>query len=167
MIQVYTGGGKGKTTAALGLALRAAGAGKKVLVCQFLKGRYCCELASLKKFKNIRVERFGRRCLIRKKPAEKDVALAKKALASAGEAVAGGRCDVLILDELNVALSLGILKLEEALGFIRSVPANIELIITGRNAPAEIIKIADLVSEIKEVKHYYRNGVKARKGIEF
>ncbi len=167
MIQVYTGDGKGKTTAALGLALRAAGAGRKVYICQFLKGKYYCELASLKKFRNIKVEQFGTRCFIRKAPTEKDAALAKKALDSAGRIIKRGKCDILILDELNVALSLGLLELKDVLKFIKTAPREIELVITGRNAPPAIIKLADLVSEIKEVKHYFQKGVKARKGIEF
>ncbi|MCX5697839.1 MAG: cob(I)yrinic acid a,c-diamide adenosyltransferase [Candidatus Omnitrophica bacterium] len=167
MIQVYTGDGKGKTTAALGLALRASGAGKKVYLCQFLKGKYYCELASLKKFKNIKVEQFGTRCFIRSAPTEKDVALAKKALASAHKIIKSKKCDILILDELNVALSLRLLELKDVLKLIKVVPREIELVITGRNAPPAIIELADLVSEIKEVKHYFQKGVKARKGIEF
>ncbi|MCX5714713.1 MAG: cob(I)yrinic acid a,c-diamide adenosyltransferase [Candidatus Omnitrophica bacterium] len=167
MIQVYTGNGKGKTTAALGLALRAAGAGKKVYLCQFLKGKYYCELASLKKFKNIKVEQFGTRCFIRKAPTGKDVALARKALASAHKMIKSGKCDMLILDELNVALNLGLVGIKDVLRLIRDARQNIELVITGRNAPPEIVGIADLVSEIKEVKHYFKKGVKARKGIEF
>lgn len=167
MIQVYTGDGKGKTTAALGLAMRAAGAGKRVYICQFLKGKYYCELVSLKKFKNIKVEQFGTRCFIREGPGAKDFALAKKALFSARRFLKNNKCDMLILDELNVALSLGLVELKEALQLIKSVPKKTELIITGRNAPPEILKAADLVSEIKEIKHYYKKGIKARRGIEF
>ncbi len=168
MIQVYTGNGKGKTTAALGLALRAAGAGKKIYLCQFLKGRFYCELASLKKLKNIKIEQFGTRCFLKgTRPDRNDIAMAKAALAGVEKAIASKQCDMIIMDELNVALNLGLIELKDALKVIKAVPKRIELIITGRGAHPEIIKLADLVSEIKEVKHYYKKGLKARRGIEF
>ncbi|MDP2940731.1 MAG: cob(I)yrinic acid a,c-diamide adenosyltransferase [Candidatus Omnitrophota bacterium] len=167
MIQVYTGDGKGKTTAALGLALRAAGAGKQVYLCQFLKGRFYCELASLKKLKNIKIEQFGARCFLRKTPDEKDIAKAKAALAGVEKAIRSRQCDMIIMDELNVALNLGLIGLKEALKVIKGVPKRIELIITGRGAHPEIIKLSELDRENKEVKHYYKKGLKARRGIEF
>lgn len=167
LIQVYTGEGKGKTTAALGLALRAAGAGLKVYICQFLKGKYCCEHISLKKIKNIKLERFGKRCFVRKKPTLEDIRLAKKALNSAKKAIKSGRCDLVILDELNTALSLKLIPCPEVLQLMKKLPAKTELVITGRGAPPEIIQAADLVSEIKEIKHYFKKGIAARKGIEF
>jgi len=166
MIQVYTGNGKGKTTAALGLAIRAAGAGKKVFIGQFIKGKLYSELKTLKKIKDIRVEQFGRGCFIRRRPDKKDIEAAQKGLEKVKKFVLG-KFDVVILDEINIAIKLGLLKTGEVLKFIRRAPKKIELILTGRNAPAEILKVADLVSEIKEIKHYYKKGLKARRGIEF
>ena len=167
MIQVYTGNGKGKTTAALGLALRALGAGLKVYICQFLKGRPYCELATLKKLKNIKIEQFGRTCFIHKPPSKKDKESAKEGLRAAEKAILLQRYDVVILDEINVALKLELLKLTEVLNLMKNTPGKIELILTGRWAHPSIIKIADLVSEIREIKHYYKKGIRARKGIEF
>lgn len=167
MIQVYTGNGKGKTTAALGLALRAAGAGLKVYVCQFLKGKYYCELAALKKLKNIKVEQFGTTCFIRRMPAKKDIELANSALKAAAKAVYGRCYDMVILDEINVALKLKLLKLKDVISLIKNAPQKKELVLTGRYAHPKILKIADLVSEIRQIKHYYKKGQKARKGIEF
>jgi cob(I)alamin adenosyltransferase len=167
LIQVYTGSGKGKTTAALGLALRAAGAGLKVYFCQFLKGRYSCESLSLKKIKNITVRRFGARNFIKKAPGKKDMGLARQGLTAIKKAVREKKYDLIILDEACVALSLKLIPLKDILGVIKKIPKNKELIITGRNAPPEILKCADLVSDIKEVKHYFSKGIQARKGIEY
>jgi len=167
MIQVYTGNGKGKTTAALGLALRAAGAGLRVYICQFLKGKECSELISLKRLKNIKVARFGKKCFIKSSPSEEDRRLAKCALEAARKALRVKRYDVIILDEINVAVGLNLLPLADIMRLIKDTPRRIELILTGRNAPSEIISVADLVSEIKEKKHYFKSGLKARKGIEF
>jgi cob(I)alamin adenosyltransferase len=167
LIQVYTGNGKGKTTAALGLALRCAGCGKKVYIAQFCKGRNYGELGLLRKIKNIKVEQFGTLCFIRKAPGEKDIALARQGLKKAAQAVAAKTYDLVILDEINIALSLGLLKIKGVLRLIRKTPKKTELILTGRYAPPGILKAADLVSEIKERKHYYKKGVSARRGIEF
>ncbi|MFH1888876.1 MAG: cob(I)yrinic acid a,c-diamide adenosyltransferase [Candidatus Omnitrophota bacterium] len=167
MIQVYTGNGKGKTTAALGLALRAAGAGMKVYICQFAKGRHYSELNSLRKIRKIKLEQFGGTYFIRKKPATKDIKSARKGLKKATNAICAGAYEVVILDEINIALNLKLLKTEDITGLIKNTPRKTELILTGRYAPREILEIADLVSDIKEVKHYYKKGVKARKGIEF
>ncbi len=165
LIQVYTGNGKGKTTAALGLALRAAGAGLKVHICQFLKGKYCCEHVSLKKLKNIKVEQYGSGCFLRGKPDAQDFKLAKSGLNKAKNAVKN--CDVVILDEINLALHHKLIKLEDVLTLIKNTPKNTELILTGRNVHPAIVKMADLVSEIKDKKHYYNKGIKARRGIEY
>lgn len=167
MIQVYTGNGKGKSTAAFGLALRAAGAGFKVYICQFLKGRYYCELHALRNIKNIKVEQFGAACFLRRAPQKKDMELARKGLATAKKAIDSRRYALIVLDEINVALKLGLLNLQDILDVIRNAPKKTELVLTGRSAHPEIIKAADLVSEIKERKHYYSKGVRARKGIEF
>jgi len=167
LIQVYTGNGKGKTTAALGLALRSAGAGHKVYFCQFLKGRTYCELLSLKKFKNIKVEQFGQTCFLRQSPQKEDRELARAGLLAAEKAIRSRRYALVVLDEINVALSLKLIDLEEVLKIIKDTPKEIELVLTGRSVQPEISRIADLVSEIKERKHYYKQGVAGRKGIEF
>ncbi len=167
LVILYTGEGKGKTTAALGQALRAAGAGLKVYICQFLKNGCYCELTALKKFKNIKVEQFGRAFFIRKSPTQKDRESAKRGLNKAKEVISAGFYDMVILDEINAALKLGVLKLGDVLLLIKNASRKTELILTGRQAHPRILKAADLVSEIKEVKHYYKKGVKARKGIEF
>ena len=167
LIQVYTGCGKGKTTAALGLAIRAAGAGLKVYIAQFIKsGRYS-ELAALAKFKNIKIEQFGNPCFIRGAPQEKDLDSAQRGLERVKEVLKTKKYDMLILDEINIALKLKLLELEEVMEVIKKAPKKTELILTGRDAHPQVIKIADLVSEINEVKHYFQQGVKARKGIEF
>lgn len=167
MIQVYTGNGKGKTTAALGLALRALGAGKKVLLCQFLKSGNYCELVSLKKFKGVKIEQYGRAYFLRRAPQKKDIESARKGLESAKKAINSQGYALVVLDEINVALRLGLLNLPEVLDVVRCAPKEIELVLTGRSAHPAIIKIADLVSQINEKKHYFKQGVQARKGIEF
>ncbi|MFH1269677.1 MAG: cob(I)yrinic acid a,c-diamide adenosyltransferase [Candidatus Omnitrophota bacterium] len=167
MIQVYTGNGKGKTTAAMGLALRAAGAGLRVYIGQFAKGRHYSELNSLKKIKNIKVEQFGSACFINKEPDKNDIKLAQKGLRRASQIICKGIYGVVILDEINIALNLKLLNVEDIIRLIKNTPKKTELILTGRYAPLEVLRIADLVSEIKEVKHYYKKGIKARKGIEF
>ena len=167
MIQVYTGNGKGKTTAALGLALRAAGAGFRVYIIQFIKGRRYSELAALKKIKNITLVQCGRGCFIKDKPQPKDIVLARAGLAKLKQVIAKKCYRLIILDEINVAMKMGLLEIEEVLNIIRKVPRGIELVLTGRYAPPGILKIADLVSDIREAKHYYQKGTKARKGIEF
>ena len=167
MIQVYTGNGKGKTTAAIGLALRASGAGLNVYIAQFVKGGCYNEIKALKKISRIKVEQFGRRCFIKKDPEPIDVEMAKRGLKKVIEALARKDYQMIIMDEINVALRLKLIKLVELARLIKSVPRNLELVLTGRHAHPEIIKLADLVSEIKEKKHYYAKGVKARRGIEF
>jgi len=167
MIHVYTGNGKGKTTAALGLAIRATGARKKVYIGQFIKADTYSELRCLKKIKAISVEQFGRGCFIRGKPSRTDIMLAQKGLVRAEKKIRSGKFDVVILDEILCALDLGLLKAQDVLALMRKMPECIELVLTGRNAPIALINAADLVSEIREIKHYYHKGIKARKGIEF
>ena len=167
MIQVYTGNGKGKTTAALGLAVRAAGAGLKVFIGQFAKGRDYSELSVLKKIKNIKVGQFGSACFIKKIPDKKDIALAESGLERIKKIIDKRIYDVVILDEINIAIKLKLLKLKDIIGLIKTSPKKTELVLTGRYAHPKIIKIADLVSEVKDIKHYYKKGTKARRGIEF
>ena len=167
MIQVYTGNGKGKTTAALGLALRAAGAGLNVYVGQFAKGSCYHEIKALKKIDNIKVEQFGRRCFIKKSPDKIDRQMALAGLKRSNEIIALRKYRMVILDEINIAVKLKLIPLSSLLELIKHAPKTIELVLTGRYAHPKIIKLADLVSQIKEVKHYYAQGVKARRGIEF
>ncbi len=167
MIQVYTGEGKGKTTAALGLALRACGAGLNVYICQFVKGRYYSELAALKKLKNIKLVQFGRRCFIKSTPKAIDKEMARKGFFKAREAVLCGKFDLVVLDEINIAVKLGLIRLEELIGLLDAAPKGVEVILTGRYASPQVLRKADLVSDIAEKKHYYKRGVKARRGIEF
>lgn len=167
MIQVYTGNGKGKTTAAFGLALRAAGSGLNVYIGQFTKGRSCSEHKALQKIKNIKLEQFGRECFIRNKPQQMDVEFAHQGIEKVKKIIACRNYQVIILDEINIALKFKLVSLKDVLNLIKLTPKNIELVLTGRYAPARLIRSADLVSQIKEVKHYYVQGVKARRGIEF
>ncbi|WP_038557223.1 cob(I)yrinic acid a,c-diamide adenosyltransferase [Draconibacterium orientale] len=166
--QVYTGNGKGKTTAAFGLALRAVGAGKKVFFAQFVKRKIYAEIEAVNKFlPDITIKQYGLGCFIVKNPTQKDIDAAQKGLAEVTEIIQSGQYDVVILDEANIALYYELFPVKSLLETIRKKPENTELIITGRYAPQEIIDIADLVTEMKEIKHYYQNGVNARKGIEF
>ena len=169
LVQVYTGNGKGKTSAAFGLALRAIGRGLKVYVIQFIKGGFDYgELYIVDKLPNIKLKAFGRgRFVTEKPPGKKDVELAQEALALAEEVVKSGEYDIVILDEVNVALNLKLISLEEVLESIKNKPKHVELVLTGRYAPSEIIQIADLVTEMQEIKHPYKKGYQARKGIEY
>ena len=167
-VHIYTGNGKGKTTAGLGLALRAAGAGIRVYIGQFVKSGSYCELKSLKKLKDmIKIEQYGRGCLIKGRPKGKDIELARKGLARARKSLTCRRYGVVILDEINTAVGLKLLDLRDVFSLVKTRPKNVELILTGRRARPEIIKAADLVTEMKEIKHYYKKGVKARRGIEY
>ena len=166
-VQVYTGNGKGKTTAAIGLAVRAAGAGLKVYFCQFLKGQKCSEILSLIQFKDsIEIRQFGNDSFITGIPSESDVISAINGFEEALNAVMSGKYDLIILDEINYAIYLNLIKLQSVVQLIKNKPSHVEIVLTGRNASKEIIEIADLVSEIKEIKHYFKKGVLARKGIE-
>ena len=168
-MQVYTGNGKGKTTAAFGLALRAIGRGLKVYVIQFIKGGFDYgELYIADKLPNLKLKAFGRGKFVTEKPAEKeDVKLAEEALALAEKVVKSGEYDIVILDEVNVALDLKLIKTEKVVELVKSKPRHVELVLTGRYAPKEIIEIADLVTEMKEIKHPFNKGQQARKGIEY
>jgi len=167
LIQVYTGNGKGKTTAALGLAMRAAGAGFNVYIGQFAKGRAYSELITLKRFKNIEVEQFGRRCFIKVKPDKKDIKLACDGFSRVKKVILNKKHRLVILDEINIAIKFKLISLREVMAILKTAPKDIEIVLTGRYACPDIIRVADLVSEIKEKKHYYNKGVRARKGIEF
>jgi len=166
-VHVYTGDGKGKTTAALGLALRAAGHGMQVYIGQFMKGQRYGELDALQGHPKITIEQYGdARCLHRDEITPEHVAQAHRGLERARVAMRSGRYDVVVLDEINVAIWFGLLTSEEALAFLDERPEQVEVILTGRRAPPELIERADLVTEMREVKHYYQQGVAARDGIE-
>ena len=170
---VFTGDGKGKTTASLGIALRASGQGKKVLMVQFIKNfKDYGELKFVKKFPqtNIEIKSFGQGYVgIRgdKKPKEVHIKAAKDALEFAKKKIKSDKYFMIILDEINVALNLKLLKVEEIIRLIKSKPKNLHLILTGRNTPKKIIQLADLVTEMKEIKHPFKKGIMAQRGIEF
>lgn len=166
-IQVYTGNGKGKTTAALGLALRAIGAGKKVFIGQFIKGKHYSELDSIKNnLHDIQLKQYGLDCFIVNEPEEKDLFAAQNGLKELAEIISSGKFDLVIMDELNIALYYKLIDLDIVLDILRNKPEHVEIVITGRYAPDSIIEIADLVTEMKEVKHYFNKGIDARLGIE-
>ncbi|MGC9365048.1 MAG: cob(I)yrinic acid a,c-diamide adenosyltransferase [Fidelibacterota bacterium] len=166
-VQVYTGDGKGKTTAALGQALRAAGAGLKVFIGQFIKGMEYSEISALReKLPEIMVRQYGRDCFIVNKPEEQDKQLARAGLNEVNAIIQSGKYDVVILDEANIAVYFELFSIDDLLKIIAAKPAHVELIITGRKAHPALIEAADLVTEMQEVKHYYQKGVQARKGIE-
>ena len=168
-IQIYTGDGKGKTTAALGLALRAAGRGIRTYIAQFLKAQPTGEIEAIKKLAPlVRIEQFGREGFITVKdaPGDEDIERAKAGLAKAREAMLSGAYRIVVLDEVNTAVHFKVLPEKDVLDLIDERPAAIELVLTGRYAPASFVDRADLVTEMKAVKHYFDRGVKAREGIE-
>ena len=166
-LQVYTGDGKGKTTAAIGLAVRAAGAGLKVFIAQFLKKGDYSELKALMRFsESITVEQFGLGRFIKGAPEPEDIDVAEKGMQRIETILSEGSYQVVILDEANVAVSYGLVKLDRLIDLIDQRPDQTEIILTGRGAAPEIIERADLVTEMKAVKHYFENGVQARVGIE-
>jgi len=166
-IHVYTGNGKGKTTAALGLALRASGAGLKVYIAQFVKDMKYNEIKSLAKLRDsILIKQYGRGCFIFRNPDEEDIRAAQKGLKEVKEIMCSGEFQMIILDEANIATRYNLFSVDELLDFIKAKPKEVELVITGRTADPRIIETADLVTEMKEIKHYYQKGVEARAGIE-
>jgi cob(I)alamin adenosyltransferase len=169
LIQVYTGDGKGKTTAALGLALRAAGHGLRVYIVQYMKGwPDYGELAALKHQPNITLVQFGRPDFVdRDNPDAKDIELAQQALRHSLDVVREGRYDVLVLDEINVALDYGLVSLDQVLAVLEAKPPHVELVLTGRGAHPQIVERADLVTEMRQIKHPYSRGIGGRKGIEY
>ena len=168
LVQIYTGDGKGKTTAALGLALRAAGRGLKVFIGQFAKGMIYGEVEALKRFApNITLHQYGRKCFIRDEPETEDVRLAREGWKEIRRVLESCEYDLLILDEIGIALHYHLISLEEVKELVRGKPDSVELVLTGRKIPEELYEQADLVTEMREIKHYYNSGVPAREGIEF
>ncbi len=167
LIQVYTGDGKGKTTAALGLALRATGAGLKVFIGQFVKGAEYSEIKALRQLApGIEIKQYGRRCFIKDKPDEEDIRLAQNGLVEMESVIQSGDYDLVILDEANIAVYYNLFSVDELLKVVQNRPKQVEIVITGRNADPRIIAAADLVTEMREIKHYYQKGIAARLGIE-
>jgi cob(I)alamin adenosyltransferase len=167
-VQVYTGDGKGKTTAALGLALRAVGRGLNVCMLQFMKGsgRYGEHLAAEKLTPLLTIIQTGRPGWVNTKDITEDRQVAQEALIQTQELLNSGRFDLFICDEINGAVGFGLIDIEQVLELIKSKPKNVELVLTGRNAHPLLIEAADLVTEMREIKHYYKAGVPARTGIE-
>jgi len=165
-VQVYTGNGKGKTTAALGLALRASCANFRVFMGQFMKGQDYSELEAVRLLPDFRIEQFGDVCFVKGEPSETDKIKAGEGLSRMKEVLSSGEYDIVIFDEINTALYFGLVSVKEALETLEMKPDKTEVIFTGRYAPDEIIERADLVTEMKEIKHYYNAGVPARTGIE-
>jgi len=166
-IQLYTGDGKGKTTAALGLALRAAGHGMRTYIGQFMKGQDYGELHALRDHPCITIEQYGGgRCIRREEVTSEHIARARRGLERALAAMLSEQYDIIVLDEVNVAIWFGLLTVEEVLAFLDRKPEGVEVVLTGRRAPQELIERADLVTEMREVRHYYTQGVLARDGIE-
>ncbi len=169
LLIVFTGNGKGKTTAALGMAIRAAGHGMGVLILQFIKGTWAYgELESLKDIEEVRIKTLGSGFTWKKENLDEDRELARKGWEEARSEISRGDYRMVILDELNIVLSYGLLPLQPVLDTLEQRPAGVHVVVTGRNAPDELIEIADLVTEMKVVKHpFHDRGLKAQKGIEF
>lgn len=169
LIEIYTGDGKGKTTAALGLALRACGHGARVAIVQFMKGwAQYGELAVVKHLPNVTLVHTGRdKCIFRGDETAEDFTEASRGLKEAEKFIASGEYDLVILDEINVAIDFGLIDADDVAELIGRKPEKTEIVLTGRNAPKSLLEMADLVSEIKEIKHPYRSGVSARKGVEY
>jgi cob(I)alamin adenosyltransferase len=169
LVQIFTGDGKGKTTAALGTVLRAAGHGLKVFIVFFMKGDYAYgEYNSLSRLPDVEMASFGFRKFIDPaniKPEEKEQA--KAALETARKAVISGKYNLVVLDEVNVALGFNLIELDDVIRLIKDKPSHVELILTGRRADSRLIEMADLVTEMVKVKHPFDKGIKARKGIEY
>lgn len=168
LVEVYTGDGRGKTTAAIGLAFRAVGHGLRVHIVQFMKGDESYgEFQSCAAHPLIEIEQFGRKEFVNpKEPSTVDVELAERGMARARQVLEAGEADVVILDELNVAVGFGLVRVEDVLSLVDAKPGHVELLITGRMAPPELIERADLVTEMREVKHPFHRGVLAREGID-
>jgi len=166
-VQVYTGDGKGKTTAAIGLAVRAVGAGLRVFIGQFVKGMEYSELKALERFApQLLVRQYGRKSFVHNKPTDEDFRLAREGYEDIRRAINSQQYDLVVLDEANIAVYFSLLTVEDLLALIDGKPDAVELVFTGRKADPRLLERADLVTEMKEVKHYYQKGIVARDGIE-
>lgn len=169
LVMVITGDGKGKTTSAFGQALRATGHGYRVCIIQFMKGRLYGEALAIQKYlPTIDLYQYGLDSFVmRDNPAPVDIGLARQGLEKAKEVIASGTYDMIILDEINVALDFKLIPEEEVLALLAGKPAETDIILTGRYATPRIQEIADMVSEVREIKHHYNAGVKNQTGIEY
>jgi len=169
LVIVITGNGKGKTTSAFGQALRAVGQGYKVFILQFMKGRDYGEFKAAEKYlPRLTIRRSGLDSFVmRDNPAPVDIELARQGFEIVRKAVMSGKYDMIILDEINVAVDFKLIPLQDVIDLINNRPPQVDLILTGRYAPREILKLADTVSEVKEIKHHYAAGIKDRAGIEY
>lgn len=165
-IQVYTGNGKGKTTASIGVSLRMLCNDGKVFMGEFMKGQGSSEMKAMDKFPNYTVEQFGLPKFVTGKASEEDIALAKKGFERMKEVLLSGEYDLVVFDEINSTIYYEMLTPEEVIELLKQKPEKTEVILTGRNAHEKIIEFADLVTEMREIKHYYNDGVMARTGIE-
>ena len=165
-IQVYTGNGKGKTTAALGITLRACCAGYRVFFGQFMKGQDYSEKKAIHCLTGLTMEQFGGVCFVNGTPTDKDISDAKAGLERMREVLTSGEYELVVFDEINTALFFHLVSVEEVMKVLDLRPEKTEIVLTGRYAPQEIIDRADLVTEMKEIKHYFNAGVDARVGIE-
>jgi cob(I)alamin adenosyltransferase len=167
-VHIYTGNGKGKTTTAIGLGIRATGAGLKVYMIQFMKGRRYSEINALESIKDFTVVQFGRDEFVSKEnPEQIDIDLARKGFEHAKEIIKNGEHDLIILDEINVAVDFKLIPLKDVLKLMDEKPEKVELVLTGRYSHPDMVKQADIVSEILEIKHPYQNGIQSRKGIDW
>jgi cob(I)alamin adenosyltransferase len=166
-VQIYTGDGKGKSTAAFGAAARMAGHGGRVFIGRFMKGLTSGEFDFCETMPGIEHEDFGSDEFIVGTPSDRDISGAERGLARIGEALESGEYDMVVMDEINDALLFGLVTLPAVLETVRRRPERTELILTGRGAPKQLIEAADLVTEMRAVKHYFDNGVMARPGIEY
>ena len=167
-VHVYTGDGKGKTTAALGLGLRATGAGLRVCMIQFMKGNPYGELKAVKHLPTYKITQFGREEFVSKDdPDPIDIHYAQEGFKYAKKVITAGTHDLVILDEINVALDYNLLSLDKVLGLIEQKPAHVELVLTGRYASPKLVKIADIVTEMLEIKHPFHQGILGRQGIDY
>jgi len=169
LVELYTGDGKGKTTAAIGLAFRAAGRGFKVLMVQFLKGRKYGEIESAKLMQDrFKIIQSGLDTFVKRgEPSDEDIRLAREGLKIARNAIFSGEYDIVILDEINCACDLGVLDVKDVLPLIDGKPDTVELVLTGRGAPAEFYDRADIITEMRNVRHCYDKGITMREGIEY
>lgn len=165
-MHIYTGNGKGKSTAAFGLAVRAACADKKVYIGQFVKDMKYSETAITQYLTNIEIEQLGRGCFIKKNPDPADVQIAKEALDHCAQKLKLGTYDLVILDEIFIALYYALITLDDIVKALNARASHVEVVLTGRYAPETLIEMADLVTEMKEIKHYYQQGVLSRPGID-
>lgn len=169
LVHIYTGAGKGKTTAALGLAIRACGQGWRVLIIQFMKcNSDCGEIKVINQISNIDLIQTGLPTFVQKgNPSARDISIAREGLVKAQQAVESGKYDLIILDEINIALHFDLIQLKDVIQLIEKKEEHVELVLTGRHAHPELVKLSDYVSEILDINHPYQQGVKMRRGIEY